>query len=358
MIVDISGFRIPSNALHIRLLTAKYKYMVLALFFDVTMRILYQQSKLSDLSHNNTLSLQQMQQTELLHLWKLFEAALSCLSSWCAYTNTDLHNAQEEEEMDTADDDVDTPNASVTLEDIIEAEINADYTTMLRSLCVADTQLFCDFTRQTSVISLLFEVLAPKMFNIYIEHCQYSEAEGMIPFHSSIRSTCVSSIVVLLELLQDLFGVKTTTYYTIEASKQSQFEAMQMSPTAGDTSMFRKICQLNVIMVSSIATCWEIIFGMPLRSVVSMVTSWAVQSDSSPDQSCIISNNIMKDIHRRLLDVGFCRSMLWSEIINFNDRFGLPSPLLHILVELTVFICEKQSVSLNLVSFFNTACML
>lgn len=274
---------------------------------------------------------------EIISSMSVLSASLECLLTWC---DSVLSVATSGADIIAMDEEDGIRNRQLTTAaDILEADARSEVHSVAHHLSAATA--YCDIIDSVTVSSMLCEVLLPLV--IGISSCcsgrQCEPAVATASWESTLYSLAASSAEHITSLLLCLFKPWTGRYLLDQSQKISSTAATGDAAAIAALAEVYGICHMGTIMVSSLAVFWESMLGIQARCFVKMASVWSLQGAGVSEKDFyaqVVTHLLGRDLHCRLL---------WSDQAVFSEtHFKIPSPFLISLIELTIFICEKQSV--------------
>lgn len=325
----------------------KFRYFVLSILVNASCRCAHLQSALDDAGRA---MLHSAQCSELISSLSLLDASLDCLLSWSSgvigFSVEDDQEIDEDENGDRI-----SYRHLTTIRDIVDADENPTIITILNHLSAPI--VYQDILGRISVSSLLCEKLLPLVMN-FGTACSRQfcvDTNSTFAFVSSISDKCESSAEKIADALQFLFKS-----FTADALLQQSLKVSGSSDSVSQQKLagIKELCRRSTEMVSSLAAFWEVFIGVRSWEFVNSLTSWSMQDHfgdymNNPAAADPVLGFLFK-VHSRLQSDDFCCNLLWREkyrsTMENSYEFSHPSAFLVSLVELTIFVCEKQSVKL------------
>jgi hypothetical protein len=329
----------------------KYKSVMLAFLAFSSCRAVQLHSMLAQPTCQGPLPPQHC--TEIIASLSLLHASLDSLLAWgtcmvptsVAGRQAAMEAGVEDGDMDLNEEDEYDSTPMLVIQDIIAADSGPDVGNIMKYL--AGSSGGCGESVSVSVSVLLSEVLLPLIFEIGRAYSSRSieAADSKAAFGYSLSDLCASCGCALSSLLQGLLRPLSPAFYIAEHSACLK-AAGSDSLSVQRLSELKRLCLVNTAIVSGVAAYWEALLGVSLRALLGMAAQWGLAGTQAGGAAG--GSGFLAEAHARLLSNEFCYNLLWGDRystgVSSEPSFGVSSPLLISLVELTVFVCEKQSV--------------
>ena len=319
---------------------AKYKIIMLAFFA-------YAAGRVVRLRSNSQSQVEQALpspgfRSELLCDISLLNASLDCMLTWCSSVVPTRGSGSV-----AGDDTVESGcRYLTTVHDIAHADATGEVIVISRLF--PDKHSDRDTMGSNSMKSLLCEIVLPLVLHVgsTFGAAAWATDESSLAFQQSLYLTCVSAGTAVVNILHILFKSCTSKYFIQQCGAYGNGSEM-LSGQASD----RSLCEMSIAVISSLVSIWEFFLGITSHSFLVLASSWG-SSRMVDDRGS--TETFLTDARTRLLGGHSSCNMLWSEK---GHGFGSASPFLIALIEMTVFVCEKQSVRTSIV-YMPISCMI
>lgn len=310
----------------------RYRSLVLGLYADTSFRLLhfYNSSRLQPYVPVRDASLRE----EFSNLLFMLNQSLECINAWLPVLISS-DRPQMSADIDGSDMETSHLEGADGLEELLsishflEADRNSDVLLVVQSLNGSKLSI-SEMFGGVSISQNLCEHLLPSLIDSYRIYLETHNSD------CALYQLCTSTITASANVLVSLFR-RTSGRMIMNEMGNDHLQALQT-------------CNAALSAVAAVSTCWELIFGITIEDFLKITCKWALHSTMPPSaEKAVSETSFLVDVRKRLLVDQNYGPLLWRDKYFSAEapdcNFGVPSPFLIALTEMTVHICEKQSVS-------------